>query len=298
MHKRVMNTQGLTFSPFVQGYWRLNDWQLSSAELLAFIEQHLALGISTVDHAHVYGNPDCESEFGKALALQPSLRQSLEIVSKCGITPVQQRGKVSHYDSSKASIIASAELSLRRLQTDYLDTLLLHRPDYLMAADEVAEAFNELQQSGKVRSFGVSNFTPSQVSLLQSRLAEPLITNQIEISPLHLQALDDGVLDQCQQLAMPPMAWSCLGGGRLFDVSDAQAHTVAGVLSDLQRELNAPSIETVAFAWILRLPCKPIPVIGSGNLERIAQYMTALQLNLSQEQWYRVWVASKGHDVP
>jgi predicted oxidoreductase len=163
--------QGPEFSRFVMGYWRLMDWNMSARQLVSFIEEHLDLGVTTVDHADIYGGYQCEAAFGEALKLAPHLRQRMEIVSKCGIaTTARAENALGHYITSRDHIIASAEQSLVNLATERLDLLLIHRPDPLMDADEVAEAFLHLHQSGKVSHFGVSNFTPAQFSLLQSRL--------------------------------------------------------------------------------------------------------------------------------
>uniref|UniRef100_UPI00046430B9 aldo/keto reductase n=1 Tax=Franconibacter pulveris TaxID=435910 RepID=UPI00046430B9 len=210
--------QGPEFSRLVMGYWRLMEWKFSARELVSFIEAHLDSGITTVDHADIYGGYQCEAAFGEALRLAPHLRQRIEIVTKCGIaTTAKEENTLGHYITSREHILRSAETSLKNLATDSLDLLLIHRPDPLMDADEVAEAFLALHQSGKVRHFGVSNFTPAQFMLLQSRLPFTLATNQVEISPVYQPLLLDGTLDQLQQLRIRPMAWSCLGGGRLFN---------------------------------------------------------------------------------
>jgi predicted oxidoreductase len=289
--------QGPEFSRFVMGYWRLMDWNMSPLQLASFIEEHLDLGITTVDHADIYGGYQCESAFGEALKLVPALRQRMEIVTKCGIaTTAKPENALGHYITDSAHIIKSAEQSLVNLATDHIDLLLIHRPDPLMDADEVAEAFLNLHQSGKVRHFGVSNFTPAQFALLQSRLPFTLATNQVEISPVHQPLLLDGTLDQLQQLRIRPMAWSCLGGGRLFN--DDEFQPLRDELEIVARELNAESIEQVVYAWILRLPSKPLPIIGSGKIERVRSALAAEELQMSRQQWFRIRKAALGYDVP
>lgn len=293
----TLAANGPEFSRMVMGYWRLMDWKISSRQLLSFIEEHLDLGVTTVDHADIYGGYQCEAAFGEALKLVPHLRQKMEIVSKCGIaTTARAENRIGHYITGRDHIISSAEQSLKNLATDNLDLLLIHRPDPLMDADEVAEAFTELHQSGKVRHFGVSNFTPAQFSLLQSRLPMTLATNQVEISPLHQPLLLDGTLDQLQQLRIHPMAWSCLGGGRLF--SDESCQPLRDELAQVALELNAESTEQVVYAWIMRLPSKPLPIIGSGKIERVRAAVGALQLTMSRQQWFRIRKAALGYDVP
>jgi predicted oxidoreductase len=286
-------------SNWIQGYWRANDWNYTSQQLLTFLKQHLELGISTVDHANIYGNPSCESLFGQALELDPSVRDKLQIISKCGIHLNHNNDdKVSHYTSTKDDIISSVETSLERLNTDYLDVLLIHRPDFLMDVDEMADTFEQLKRNGKVAHFGVSNFSPSQFCLLQSRLEDPLVTNQVEINPVNFDAAHDGTLDQLQQLKVRPMAWSCLAGGTIFDGTTEQLIRLRATLETIAEELNCDSIEQVIFAWIRALPSKPMLILGSGKIERAITAIESEKLVLSREQWYRIWVASKGHSVP
>ncbi|MEQ4452482.1 aldo/keto reductase family oxidoreductase [Kosakonia sp. YIM B13605] len=289
--------QGPEFSRFVMGYWRLMDWNMSPQQLVSFIESHLDLGVTTVDHADIYGGYLCEGAFGEALKLAPHLRARMEIVSKCGIaTTAKPEHALGHYITERDHIIRSAEQSLVNLATDHLDLLLIHRPDPLMDADEVAEAFLHLHQSGKVRHFGVSNFTPAQFSLLQSRLPFTLATNQVEISPVHQPLLLDGTLDQLQQLRIRPMAWSCLGGGRLFN--DAAFQPLRDELARVAQELNAETIEQVVYAWVMRLPSAPLPIIGSGKIERVRSALGALNLQMTCQQWFRIRKAALGYDVP
>lgn len=293
----VMAPQGPEFSRMIMGYWRLMEWNMSPQALLAFIEQHLDAGITTVDHADIYGDYQCEAAFGEALRLAPALRERMQVVSKCGIaTRAKPQNTIGHYITERSHIIHSAEQSLKNLATDRLDLLLIHRPDPLMDADEVAEAFLNLHQSGKVLHFGVSNFTPAQFALLQSRLPFTLATNQVEISPLMQDTLLDGTLDQLQQLRIRPMAWSCLGGGRLF--SDSSCEALRQELSAVAQETGADSIEQVVYAWILRLPSQPLPIIGSGKIARVIDALGALKLELTRQQWFRIRKAAIGYDVP
>ncbi|HHY0419324.1 TPA: aldo/keto reductase [Vibrio parahaemolyticus] len=299
--KVVTAPNGPEFSELVQGYWRAADWGMTAQERLSFLKQHIELGITTVDHADIYGNYECEALFGEALSLDKSVRDQIQIVTKCDInlcgdkTPER---KINHYDTSSAHIYQSVNNSLERLNVDEIDVLLIHRPDVLMDADEVAEAFTELHKVGKVKHFGVSNFTPRQFELLQSRLGKPLVTNQVEINPLNFEVAHDGTLDQMQMLRTRPMAWSCLGGGSIFSGESEQAIRVRNELEAIREEVGATSIDQVIYAWVRRLPSKPIPIIGSGKIERVQTAVNALNIELTREQWYRVWVASKGHGVP
>ncbi|GAM64278.1 oxidoreductase [Vibrio ishigakensis] len=301
VNKVTMAPQGPQFSELVQGYWRLVDWNMSAQERLSFLKKHIELGVTTVDHADIYGNYECDRLFGEAVALDKSVRDQIEIVTKCNImlcgdkTPER---KVNHYNSSKEHIIASAENSLKNLQVDNIDVLLLHRADVLMNADEVAEAFAKLKADGKVNHFGLSNFTPRGFELLQSRLDAPLVTNQVEINPLNFEVAHDGTLDLMQTVRTRPMAWSCLGGGSIFTGSTEQAERVRSELELLKEELGASSIDQVIYSWVRKLPSNPLPIIGSGKIERVEAAVESLKLEMSNEQWYRVWIASKGHGVP
>jgi predicted oxidoreductase len=292
---------GPQFSRLALGLWRLASWNLGDDELLGLIQASLDLGITTFDHADIYGNYTCESLFGRALALSPALRERMQLVTKCGIKLVSGNRPDTtfhHYDTSRAHIVASAENSLRMLRTDYLDLLLIHRPDPLMGVDEIAEAFTALRQSGKVLYFGVSNFTTWQVDLLASRLGFPLVTNQVEVSVLHMDTLHDGTLDQCQRLGIAPMAWSPLGGGRLFHAEDERVARVRQTLAAVGQELSGATVDQVALAWLLRHPARIVPVLGSGKIEHVRSAAGAETLSLSRAQWFKIWTASMGHEVP
>ena len=293
----AISTHGPELSPIVAGAWRMAEWRMSVAQRVRWIEQCLDLGITSFDHADIYGHYTVEALFGEALAAQPSLRARLQLVSKCGIKLVcEQRPAqaLKSYDTSRAHVLASVDASLRALRTDHLDLLLIHRPDALMDPDELADTFQGLRAAGKVLHFGVSNHSPSQVALLNRRV--PLVTNQIELSLLHLNALGDGTLDQCLDLGLRPMIWSPLAGGRLFSADDERTRRVRDTLEALARE-HQVSTATVAYAWILRHPARPVPITGTQRQEALQEAVAALDVRLSAEDWYRVWEASEGRPV-
>ncbi|MFO7664351.1 MAG: aldo/keto reductase [Chloroflexota bacterium] len=299
--KRIRLTEdGATLSQIVAGVMRLGEWGLEGEGLRNFISQCLDMGVTTFDHADIYGSYSCEGVFGEALAAEPGLRSRMELVTKCGIqlqSPNRPDTRIHHYNTSREHIIASAENSLRQLRTDYLDVLLIHRPDPLMDADEVAEALTHLHAMGKIRHAGVSNFMPWQFHLLQSRLDLPLVTNQIELSVLYLDPLHDGTLDQMQRLCVPAMAWSPIGGGQLFG-DEERARRIRGTLEQIGRELGGASIDQVALSWLMRHPVPVLPVLGTGKLERIEAAVAATKLTLDRQQWFAVWESSTGHEVP
>jgi predicted oxidoreductase len=288
---------GPRLSPVVAGAWRMADWGWSPAERLRWIEQCVELGVTSFDHADIYGGYQVEALFGEALALAPALREKLQFVSKCGIrlvSPARPEHRIKSYDTSAGHLRASVEASLRALRTDRLDLLLIHRPDPLLDADEVTGAVDTLKRAGKLLHFGVSNFTPAQFELLASRT--PLATNQIELHPLHLAPLTDGTLDQLQRLRVRPMIWSPLAGGALLAGSGERERRVQQVLHDLA-QAHGSTPATVAFAWLLRHPSRPLPVAGSRRIEALREAVEAHALPLSRDDWTAVWQAATGHEV-
>lgn len=288
----------LQLSPIVAGAWRLAEWQLSVEQRLAWIEGTIERGLSSFDHADIYGGYQVEALFGQALAASPGLRDRLQLVTKCGIKltgPARPMHQTHCYDTSAAHITASVENSLRALRTDRIDLLLIHRPDALMDADEVAATFERLKRDGKVLHFGASNFTPAQFELLADRIG--LQTNQVECSPLQLAPIHDGTFDQAQRLRVRPMIWSPFAGGRLFSEDSPAAHRVRWTMGEIGTRLGV-SMTTLATAWLLRLPCRPYPVIGSRRLSVAQEAMAALELRLSNDDWYRIWSAATGQEVP
>jgi predicted oxidoreductase len=287
----------ISFSRIAAGAWRMADWHMTPQERLSWIEGCLDLGITTFDHADIYGAYTAESLFGEALVLKPALRERMQIVSKCGIkliTPNRPQHRIKSYDTSPEHVIASVDASLKALTTDHLDVLLIHRPDALMDAVELAHCFEYLRAAGKVRHFGVSNFTPSQFELLHKFI--PLVTNQIECSPLHLEPFIDGTLDQAQSLRLPPMIWSPLAGGKLFHGADESSVRVRVMLERLANEWGS-NVTAVACAWLMRHPSNPIPVLGSQRVRAYEEAVSAINLKMDRETWYEIWSAGAGRNV-
>ncbi len=296
--QRIELTEDLSFSRIIHGMWRLAEWDMSPQERLTFIEQCIELGITTFDHADIYGGYTCEGLFGEALRLNPSLRDQIEIVTKTGIklTGSFNPGQtINHYDTTKEHIIRQAERSLKELAIDQIDTLLIHRPDPLMDPDEVAEAFITLQRSGKVRTFGVSNHVPATQQLLQSRLPFQLVTNQLELSPMQLKHFEDGSVDLCHEKRMLLMAWSPLAGGQLF--TESQYAPLREKLEDISDRHKASGIDAVVYAWLLKHPAKIMPIVGSGKIDRVKTAVGALDIELTREEWFEILKAARGRDV-
>ncbi len=296
--ERVDISENLTFSRLVYGMWRLGDGtDTSPKEVTAKINACLEQGITTMDQADIYGGYAAEALLGNALKEMPSLRDSLEIVTKCDIVAPVGRyasARVKHYDTSAAHIKASVEMSLTEMATDRIDLLLIHRPDPLMDADETGAALDELVQSGKVRSVGVSNFRPWDFSLLQNAMEETLVTNQIEMSLLAPQAFINGDLAYLQERAIPVMAWSPLGGGSLFSGEHA------ALLAALERVGAEQGVDAsaVAVAWLMRHPAKILPVIGTNNLSRIATIGDAAKVEMDRQTWFELYTLAIGQEVP
>lgn len=247
-------------------------------------------GYTLFDHADIYCRGACEAHHGLLLRDSPDLRRSTIIATKCGVrfkdTP--NIGDPGRYDFSRDWIIYSCEESLTRLGVEQIDIYQLHRPDILMNPEEVAEAFDALKQAGKVRWFGVSNFTPSYVSLLQKSWKEPLVVNQVQISLKKRECLTDGTLDQCLRDQITPLAWSPLAGGSLGAADGA-----------LKEVADAHGVEpaVIALAWLLRHPSGIVPIVGSTKPEKIKAMTQADTIDLSREDWYRLTVGAQGHPM-
>lgn len=305
MRKIKLGVSDLEVPVVAVGCMRLTSLNPSQAE--TFIQTALDLGAYFFDHADVYGDGACEELFACAIHMNDSVREKIILQSKCGI-------RRNMYDFSKEHILASVDGSLKRLQTDYLDILLLHRPDALVEPDEVAEAFDRLQASGKVRHFGVSNHKPMQIELLRKFLHQPIVANQLQLSIAHATMISNGinvnmdnssaldrdgsVLDYCRLRDITIQPWSpflygFFGGVFLesdkFPALNAKIDEIAGRYQ--------VSNTTIAIAWLLRHPAKMQPVIGTMNLERLKASVKAAEITLSREEWYEIYLAA-GNELP
>lgn len=289
-----------TVSPYIVGTMRLGAWgaQLNTKQLESYTEECLSMGLKDFDFADIYGDYTTETEFGNVFKSSPLLRNKIRITTKCGIKMVasnRPEHTVKSYDLSSKHIRNSVEMSLKNLKTDYLDVLLLHRPDYLMDPHDVAEVFTQLKKEGKVLEFGVSNFSASQFEFLDS--FTPLVTNQLEISLQYRAAFENGTLDQCLKKQIVPTAWSPLGGGAFMQNSSnprVQSVKVAAKALGLKYDLE---IDQILLAWLLRHPSGIIPVLGTSKAHRIKSALKALTINMSQEDWYILWQAATGQEI-
>ncbi len=303
MQRVTLAEGGPTFSRLAYGVWRLADDPVgtSVARVQEKIEACLGEGITTFDHADIYGDYRCEGLFGQALKATPALRGRMEIVTKCGINapgPNRSWAHVKYYDASAVALEQCVDRSLRELGTDYIDLLLIHRPDWLTRAEDTAAGLNRLIATGKIRRAGVSNYSVHQFDLLNAMVDRPLLTNQVEVSLLQTRALYDGTLDQCERHHVHPMAWSPLAGGRFFDKKDIVAGRVRAHLESLLPKYGATGIEQLALAWVLALPSRPIAIIGSNDPARIRSAARADEITLDRQDWYALWTTAAGVPVP
>lgn len=286
-----------SFSRLIAGTmnWGLWGKNLSANTMAELISCCFANGITSFDHADIYGGYTTEIAFGNAFKLTNVARNEVQLISKCGIQyPCDNRPlKVKHYDYSAAYIIRSAEQSLKNLKTDYLDLLLLHRPSPLMHPEEIAKAATILKDSGKIKQFGVSNFTSTQTSLLQKYTE--ISVNQIEFSLTSDEALTDGQFDFMLQHDIIPMAWSPLGN--VFKDTCQRNDCILAVLAELSLCYNTTP-EVILISWILQHPANIHAVFGTTTPIRIKALKDALTIKWKTEDWFYLWVASRGRKVP
>lgn len=292
------------FSRIVYGAWRMNDdVDNSPKDALEKIHAALGAGITTFDHADIYGDYSCETLFGAALRLDPSIKARTQHVTKCDIMLLSEKypeRRVKHYDTTPAHIKASVDASLARLGLDVLDVLLIHRPDPFMDAAATGACLDELVKVGKIRAAGVSNFKTWDWDLLQANMTSPLVTNQLEISLLARETFTDGTLAQAQQHKAPPMAWSPLGGGSLFIDNESDGDGAAWrVRPALMRMAENYGVRTdaVAIAWLLAHPANILPVLGTTQIPRIERLADAFKVDMSRETWFELFELANGQEV-
>ena len=298
MTDRLSLAGQIDISRLVYGMWRVaDDDNTAPSHVQAKIETCLAQGITTMDQADIYGDYGAEAVLGAALKSAPHLRDRIEIVTKCDIVaPIGKYAdrRVKYYDTSAAHITASVEASLVNMVTDRVDLLLIHRPDPFMDHTETGRALDDLVAAGKTRAVGVSNFRRHDWTLLQSAMSTPLVTNQIEVSALHVDPFMDGEIAWMQEHDIRPMAWSPLGGGRLFGPDGGAVRAVLTRVADAQ----GVDITAVAVAWLLAHPVRMAPVLGTNNLARIAAISDAASVQIDRETWFEILTAALGAEVP
>jgi len=301
-----LGKSGLKVPVIAVGCMRLVDVDKPAAE--AFIKTALDIGANFFDHADIYGAGECETIFAEVTGMNSSIREKMILQSKCGIVP----GKM--YDFSKSHILASVDGILSRLRTDYLDVLLLHRPDALVEPEEVTEALDILKNNGKVRNFGVSNLDPYFIELLRSSLNQPIVTNQLQLSltnaslisqDLNMNVLnqhavdrDNGVLNFCRINKITVQAWSPFQYGEMEGafLGNDKFPELNKKIEEMASDYGV-SATTIAIAWILRHPARIQPVIGTMTIDRLLDSVKAAEITLSREDWYGLYLAA-GHGLP
>jgi len=286
-----------TYSKIIAGTMTWGQWgkNFSKPEMAGLIEYCLSQGITSFDHADIYGGYSTEEEFGKAFVAFKVDREEIQLITKCGIQMVDKARStlVKHYNYSKDYIIWSAEQSLKKLKTDYIDMFLLHRPSALMEPEPIAEAISILLETGKIRSFGVSNFTPSQIALVET--ATPVSSNQLEFSLTANEVMGNGSLDDCLRHKRMLMSWSPLGA--YFRKDSAQIKRMQKVMNTLTEKYNA-SADQLLLAWVLKHPAAAHPVVGTTSKERLTASLKAVHIELELQDWFILLEASNGHEVP
>ena len=295
--ERVELSKEIHLSRIIYGMWRLSDDpNLSHERVQKKINLCLEQGITTFDQADIYGDYSAEGILGETLRKDKSLRNQMEIITKCDIVAPCGKFKnepLKYYDTSQAHLNRSVNASLKDMAIEHIDLLLLHRPDPLMNADETGEALDKLIKSGKVRSVGVSNFKPWDWSLLQSRMSNKLLSNQIEFSLLNPQALNNGDLSFHYRDQTPVMAWSPLGGGDLLNKNGQLLDCLNAIAKRYKVD-----VASVAIAWVLKHPAKILPILGTNNLDRISKISESVAINMDRKTWFELYTASIGHEVP
>mgnify|MGYP000182767076 CR=1 FL=1 len=283
----------VNFSSIISGTMTWGEWgkNYSTKEMASLIEHCVSIGVSTFDHADIYGDYSNEAEFGAAFKESGIERESIELISKCGISRVCDRRNymVHHYNYTKEYIINSVKQSLQNLQTDYLDVLLLHRPSPLMNPYEISEAITYLKNKEMIRSFGVSNFTPSQLSMIDKQISVEI--NQIEISLTKYDSMYNGQLDQCLEKKITPMSWSPLGAAM-----KKENPKLTLTLDRLSKKYGL-EVSQILIAWLVKHPAGIIPVVGTTQKDRIAQALEASKVDLELEDWFDLLEATRGHQI-
>mgnify|MGYP005848165355 CR=1 FL=1 len=281
-------------SRIIQGCMTWGKWgaNFNTQAMSQKIEQIVELGVTTFDHADIYGDYTTEEAFGKAFIQSRINREDIQLISKCGIQLHNEKREtfVKHYNYDASYVISQAEQSLKKLKTDYLDLFLLHRPSPLMHIDEVTKAIDKLQKDGKIKYFGVSNFTPQQIDFLAQSL--DVSANQIQCSLTHYHPLEDDTLFYHQQHEIMTMAWSPLGG--LFKIDEYSALQQA--FEEISEKHNC-TIPQIALAWLHKHPANIYPVIGTTKTERVQEAMESLNIKLDLQDWFELYEAARGREV-
>ena len=299
VQKEALKGGELELSEIIYGTWRIWDRGTPKLEqLFEVFDYCVEFGVSSFDLADIYGDYRCELSFGQVLKERKSIRDKVQLISKAGIQLVSANNPgtyIKHYDTRPEHLEKSVSSSLNKLQTDYLDLFLIHRPDPFINYPDCAKALNQMIRNQQVRAIGVSNFSPEQVNALQYWLDVPILVNQVEISPLCLKAFDDGTLDHCQVNQLKPLAWSPFAGGQIFDLGESLP------LNQTMKRLaekKGLGLDQLVIAWLKSHPAKITPILGTSNVKRIESIVQSCDARLEIQEWFEIYSASKGEEVP
>ena len=289
----IQLNKNVSLSRIIQGFWRLHTWNFTAQDLLDFMKECVSLGVTSFDTAEIYGNYTSEKLLGDALALDPTFRSKIQIITKTGINKLNPNKPytMKHYDTTYDKIKSSCYASLKKLNTSYIDVYLIHREDPFFNPVDATKAFNELIEEGCIKSYGVCNYDPFKFDSFHTLSNFQLVTNQIEVSPLEFEHFNSGMLDLLQKYQIHPMFYSPLNGGNIFTSDKENVINLRSVLSRIAQKHNT-STDTIVYAWLLKHPVHGMVICGSQKISRLQNAINALQINLALEEWYEIYVAS------
>lgn len=289
----IQLNKDVSLSRIVQGFWRLHSWEMDPQALLDFMKQCVELGVTSFDTAEIYGNYTSEKLLGDALALEPTFRNKIQIITKTGINKLNpaKTYRIKHYETTYAKIKQSCYSSLKKLNTSYIDVYLIHREDPLFDQMGAVRAFNELISEGCIKAYGVCNYDLFKLDAFHTLSNFKCVTNQIEISPLEFEHYNSGMMDLLQKYQIHPMIWSPLNGGNIFTSNDENVVNLRNVLERIALKYNTTT-DTIVYAWHLKHPVKAMVISGTQKISRLQNAINALQINLELEEWYEIYCAS------
>jgi predicted oxidoreductase len=292
---KIQLNEQLSISKLVIGCMRMNDWNLSVKQSVESIEWCIERGITTFDHADIYGGDHRnEALFGEALKMEPSLREKIQIVTKCAISVPNAKNphiKTRFFNTDKPYILEQVNDSLDKLHCGYVDILLIHMFDLLIDPGELHATLQQLKNEGKVKYFGLSNHSPLEFDTLQKYTDIKFVTHQFMLNPLGIQNYQNGTMTHCLKEGISPMIWSPLAGGRLFKAANPVDEKMKNVLENIRKELQLEHLDEVVYKWIFKHSSNPAIVLGTGNKERIERAIISVDgPQMTREQWYKILI--------
>ncbi|MFC0560870.1 aldo/keto reductase [Halalkalibacter alkalisediminis] len=292
---KVNLQDNFSISKLVIGCMRMNEWNFSIEQRVEFVEWCIEQGITTFDHADIYGgNHHNEALFGEVLKMKTQLRDEMEIITKCSMCVRNDENpniKTRYFNTDREYIINQVNKSIEKLNCDYIDLLLIHMHDLLVNPKELNDTLNQLRDEGKVRYFGLSNHNPLEFDTLQKYVDVKFVTHQIMLHPLGIENYKNGTMTHCLKEGIHPMFWSPLAGGRIFNPTNALEENMKNVLEGIRQELHLEEIDEVIYKWLLMHSSDPTIVLGTGNRERIKRAIHSLEgMQMTREQWYKILI--------